>query len=142
MCRERNPNDPSVFCGNDFEAFKDIVSAHQRSSEYLALDHPETVILTNEKDVNRLTKIEKLGWKLIPCLAHRCRGNHGGDGSYESVTDDGKPITAIEQLLIELAISCESHKTVVNMASTFKTVIRRLHIRKEAGVELLRRGIS
>ena len=158
-------------CANDFEAFKRTVSWHQSSAEYAALDLPTTVIMTDESDETRLREMKKLGWKLLPCFAARCK--HSAffemDGSPTVTTDWSsallssfssffssfsssssssspssssssareKPISSLHQLVAEIAVACESRKSVMNMASTFWSLIERLHVRGQDGVEYL-----
>ena len=57
-----------------------------------------------------------------------------------NLTNDGldSPVTEIEQLVAEMAVVCESRKAVLNIASTFKDIIKRLHWRGYKGVDWLK----
>ena len=110
------------------------------------------MILTNEKDPTRLNKMRELGWLLMPCLAAKCPqserggGREGGDENGKAIQDKDNelfltndlPISGLDQLVAEIAVACESTKSILNMASTFLSIIKRLHHKGEAGVEMLR----
>ena len=57
-----------------------------------------------------------------------------------NITNDGheSSVTEIEQLVAEMAVVCESRKAVLNIASTFKDIIKRLHWRAYKGVDWLK----
>ena len=48
----------------------------------------------------------------------------------------------MEQLVAEMAVACESHKAVLNLASTFWSTIQRLHVRGSEGVEMLKNDLD
>ena len=95
--------------------------------------------------------MKKLGWLLIPCLAAWCPQKQVENGVTarnfisamkqehpDDMPESNEPITELEQLLVEISLACESYKTYLNKASTFETIITQLHIRKQAGVEMLK----
>ena len=132
-CQKTFPNE-TYECGNNFETFKKIVEVHQTSMEYLTLDQPKTVILTNEDDPLRLEQMEKLGWLLFPCLANNCpQINERKNRKYDN------NVTQLEQLVAEIAVVCESQKAILNMASTFWSIIKQLHVRGTSGIEMMKR---
>ena len=56
--------------------------------------------------------------------------------------NSGRGITAIQQFAAEMAVATESHKTVLNMASTFWSILQRLHIRGSEGIEMLKNDLN
>ena len=58
-------------CRNHFETFKKIVEVHQTSMEYLSLDQPKTVILTNEDDPLRLENLVGYFFHVLPGIARK-----------------------------------------------------------------------
>ena len=137
-CAENYPN-RSYYCGSELAALARNVERYRRSDEFRSLEDPRVVIMTDEKEVRRLRAMQRRGWKLMPCLTAKCVGGNVGKYAAAPAADSGAspPISPIEQLVAEMAVAAESRKSVLNFASTFQCVIRRLHFRGEDGVAWL-----
>ena len=96
--------------------------------------------MTNENKADRLQEMKGRGWKLMPCMTAKCMGNNSDSKlSPLSKIPSSKlqPITQLQQLVAEMALATESRKSVLNIASTFWSLIEHLHVRGKDGIEWL-----